>query len=183
MELQGDECSHLYHCSQQGRAHATHDAVLEQLRDMLLDAEYGYGWRVERTLENPGAPGHLRTWRADLFGFGPSGVCVLVDVSVTCLTGDSAMRSRGMDMRGRVEALLRDVEMRKMRNPRIEAATRARNALFVPFVLSSNGALGARANAFLKLVFGFVKKEGRLGMRSSHPRRASTWSIAWFSTI
>ena len=61
-----------------------------------------------------------------------------------------------MDMRGRIEALLRDVEMRKMRNPRIEAATRARNALFVPFVLSSNVALGARANAFLKMVFGFV---------------------------
>ena len=52
LELKGDECSHLYYCSQQGRAHATHDAVLEQLRGMLLDAEYGYGWRVERTLEN-----------------------------------------------------------------------------------------------------------------------------------
>ena len=49
LELQGDKCSHLYHCSQQGRAYATHDAVLEQLRDMLLDAEFGYGWRVERT--------------------------------------------------------------------------------------------------------------------------------------
>ena len=73
--------------------------------------------------------------------------------------------------------------MRKMRNPRIEAATRARNALFAPFVLSSNGALGAHANAFLKLVFGFVKKKGRLGMRSSHPRRASTWSTTWFSTF
>ena len=84
--------------------------------------------------------------------------CVLVDVSVTCLTGDSAMRSRGEDMRDLVEALLRDVEMRKMRNPRIEAATRARNAVFVPFVLSSNGALGARANVFLKQVFWFVKK-------------------------
>ena len=36
---------------------------------------------------------------------------------------------------------------------------------------------------FLKLVFGFVKKEGRLGMRSSHPRRASTWSTTWFSTF
>ena len=51
LELQGDECSHLNHCSQQGRANAAHDAVLEQLRGMLLDAEYGYGWRVERTLE------------------------------------------------------------------------------------------------------------------------------------
>ena len=105
MELQGDGCSHLYHCSQQGRAYLTHGAVLEQLRDGLQGAEFGYGWRVERTLENPGAPGHLRTWRADLFGFDPSGTCVLVDVSVTCLTGDSAMRSRGIDMRGHVEAL------------------------------------------------------------------------------
>ena len=94
---------------------------------------------------------------------------------MTCLTGDLAMRSRGEDMRGRVEALLRDVEMRKTRNPRIEAATRARNVLFVPFALSSNGFLGARAKVFLKQVFGFVKKKGRLGMRSSHPRRAS-WS-------
>ena len=37
---------------------------------MLLGAEFGYGWRVERTLENPGAPDNLRSWRADLFGFG-----------------------------------------------------------------------------------------------------------------
>ena len=83
MELQGGECSHLHHCSQQGRTHATQEAVLEQLRDMLLDAECGYGWRVGRTLENPGAPEHLRTWRVDLFGFDPSGGCVLVNVSVT----------------------------------------------------------------------------------------------------
>ena len=183
LKLQNDKCSHLYHCSQQGRAYGTHGAVLEQVQDMLLDARYGYGWRMEITVENPGAPPDLCKWRADLFGFGPSGECILVDVSVTCLTGDSAMRSRGMDMRGRVEALLRDVEMRKIRNPRIEAATRARNALFVPFVLSSNGALGARANAFLKLVFDHVKKEGQFGMRSSHPSRASTWSTTWFSTF
>ena len=116
---------------------------------MLLDVEYGYGWRVGRTLENPGAPEQFRTWRADLLGLGPSGVCDLVDVPVICLNGDSAMRSRGEDIRGRVEALLRDAEMRNIRNPRIEAATRARNALFAPFVLSSNGALGARENAFL----------------------------------
>ena len=37
-------------------------------------------------------------------------------------------------MGGRVEALLRDVEIRKIRNPRNEAATRARDVLFVPFV-------------------------------------------------
>ena len=55
---------------------------------MLLDAECGYGWRVERALVNPGAPEHPRTWRADLFGFDPSGVCFLVDVSVTCPTLD-----------------------------------------------------------------------------------------------
>ena len=42
---------------------------------MLLGAEFGYGWRVEYTLENAGAPEHLRTWRVDLFGFDPSGVC------------------------------------------------------------------------------------------------------------
>ena len=104
---------------------------------------------------------------ADLFGFGPSGVCVLVDVSLTCLTGDSAMRSRGEVIRGRVEALLRYVEMRNMRNPRIEAATRACSAFFVPFALSPNSAHGACAYAFLKQVFWFVKKEGRPGMRRS----------------
>ena len=70
-----------------------------------------------------------------------------------------------------------------MRNPRIEAATRAHNSLFVPFVLSSIGPLGARANAFIKQVLGFVKKEGRLGMRRSHPRRASTWSTTWFPSL
>ena len=53
---------------------------------------------------------------------------------------DLAHGGLGQDSRGRVEALLRDVEMRKMRKPRIEAGTRARNALFAPFVLSANGA-------------------------------------------
>ena len=76
MKPQGDECSNLYHYAQQGRGRATQNSVLEQLRDMLLDAECGYGLRVERTLENSGAPGHLRTWRADLFVFGSFGVCV-----------------------------------------------------------------------------------------------------------
>ena len=61
----------------------------------------------------------------------------------------------------------------KMRNPRTEAATRARSALFVKFVLSSNGFLGARANAFLKQVFGFVKKEGRVW----HPQFSSTAGV------
>ena len=58
------------------------------------------------------SPEHLRTWRAGLFGFDPSGVFVLVEVSVTCLMGDSAMRSRGEDMRDRVEALIREAEMK-----------------------------------------------------------------------
>ena len=40
MELQGDESSHLYHLSQQGRAYATHDADIKQLRDMLLDTDH-----------------------------------------------------------------------------------------------------------------------------------------------
>ena len=197
MELQGDECSHLYHCSQQGRAHATHGAVLQHLWDMFLDAEYGYGWRVGRTLKNPGAPEHLRTWRADLFGFDPSCVCVLVEVSVTCLTGDSAMRSRGEDMRGRVKALLRDThDLTYTRNARASTSPRSigfcviwdcissssssssifQNEKYAQppdrggdsgaqcFVrtlcLSSDVALGARANAFLKQVIGFDKKEG-----------------------
>ena len=91
------------------------------------------------------------------------------------------MRGRGDDIRGLVEALLRDAEFRKMHTPRVEAATRARNAFLSPLILPSYGALGARATAYLKQVFGFVKKEGRLGMRSSHPRRASTWYSSWFS--
>ena len=113
------------------------------------------------------------------FGFYSSWVCVLVDDSVACCKGVSAIRSRGEDIRGRVEVLLRDVEVRKIRNPRIEAASRAPYALFVPFILSSNGILFARANAFLKQLFGFVKKGGRLGMRTSHPRR---WPTTWFSS-
>jgi len=56
MELQGKECSHLYHCSQQFRALGTHDAVSEQVQDTLLDAGYGNGWHVERTPVNPGTP-------------------------------------------------------------------------------------------------------------------------------
>ena len=48
LELQGDGYNHLHHCSQQGRAYTTNDAVLEQLRAMLQGAELGYGWRVER---------------------------------------------------------------------------------------------------------------------------------------
>ena len=70
------------------------------------------------------------------------------------------MRSRGEDLRGRVEALLRDVKMKKMRNPRIEAANRARNTLLFPFVLSSNYALGARAVAFLKACSRVCQKGG-----------------------
>ena len=58
------------------------------------------------------------------------------------------MRSRGEDIRSLVEALLRDIETRKMRNPRIEAATRARNTLFAPFVLPSNRALGFARRGF-----------------------------------
>ena len=73
MGLQGKECSHLYHCSQQGRAYATHGAVLEKVMDMPLDAECGYGWHVERALEYPGAPKHLRTWRASTSRHGITG--------------------------------------------------------------------------------------------------------------
>ena len=46
--------------------------MLEQLRDCLSDAGYGYGWVVERTLENPSAPVQSQSWRADLYGFDPN---------------------------------------------------------------------------------------------------------------
>ena len=184
LQLQGDpDGCHLFHCSKQGRAYATHDAVLEQLRDCLSDAGYGYGWVVEHTLENPSAPAQSQSWRADLYGFDPNNQCILVDVNVKCLSSRSALGSRSTAMRGRVEALLQDAEKTKERNERIKAAVAERRATFVPFVLSTNGALGPRANAFLKQVFDFVKKRGRFGMRSSHPHRASTWSTTWFSTF
>ena len=149
-QLQGDpDGCHLFHCSKQGRAYATHDAVLEQLRDCLSDAGYGYGWVVERTLENPSAPAQSQSWRADLYGFDPNNQCILVDVNVKCLSSRSALGSRSTAMRGRVEALLQDAEKTKERNERIKAAVAERSATFVPFVLSTNGALGPRANAFL----------------------------------
>ena len=93
------------------------------------------------------------------------------------------MRSRGEDMRGRVGALFRDVEMRKMAQPPDRVGDSGAQCFVCPLCLSSNGVLGARANSFLQQVLGFVKKEGRLGMRSSHPRRVSTWSTTRFSSF
>ena len=57
--------------------------------------------------------------------------------------------------------------MRKMRNPRIEA-TRQFCSRMVPL---------ARAQIlFLNTCAGLSRRRGGLGMRSSYPRRASTWS-------
>ena len=84
----------------------------------------------------------------------------------------------------------RHFSMRAYLKGRIPAAQNSKGkhlhfrcALFVPIVSSSNGALGSRADAPLKQVFGFVKKEGRLGMRSSQPWWASTLPTTWFSAF
>ena len=177
------ECSHLYHCNQQGRSIAVHAAVLDQLKQMLNAAEYGHGWSIEQTLENPEAPLHLRHWRADLVGYDPKGKCVLIDAHVKCLVGSTALQSRSEEALNRSAAVLRDAELTKERDPKIQASLRARNASFVPFVLSSNGALGEKATSFLKSVFKHVKSSGLSSMRSSHPYLDSTWSTTWFSTF
>ena len=177
------ECSHLYHCNQQGRSIAVHAAVLDQLKQMLNAAEYGHGWSIEQTLENPEAPLHLRHWRADLIGYDPKGKCILIDAHVKCLMGNTALQSRSEEALNRSTAVLRDAELTKERDPKIQASLIARNASFVPFVLSSNGALGEKAASFLRSVFKHVKSSGLSSMRSSHPSLDSTWSTTWFSTF
>ena len=177
------ECSHLYYCNQQGRSIAVHAAVLEQLKQMLNAAEFGHGWSIEQTLENPDAPLHLRHWRADLVGYDPKGKCVLIDAHVKCLVGSTALQSRSEDSLNRSAAVLRDAELTKERDPKILASLTARNAAFVPFVLSSNGALGEKASTFLRTVFKHVKSSGLSSMKSSHPSLDSTWSTTWFSTF
>jgi hypothetical protein len=177
-----NQCSHLFYCNQQGRSIAVHGVVLEQLREMLLAAKYGYGWLIERTLENPNAPLAHQRWRADLVGYDPKGKCILIDVGITSMMGDSVLRSRSAEALGRTAAILRDKELTKERNPRVQASLAAHNAAFIPFVLSGNGALGSQAMGFLKRVFAFVKTNGLFSMRSCFDSSESTWSTTWFST-
>jgi hypothetical protein len=175
--------AHLFHCPQQGRALATHGAVLEQLRDMLLAASYGHGWHIERNVENPDEVYELRRWRADLLGYGPTNEFILIDATITCLTNSSNLSGRGQDYLNRTNAVLKDAEKRKCRVERIMATVAAHNAVFVPFALSSNGAFGPAANTFLKKVFDHVKAAGSSSMRSCHRSTSSTWTTTWFSTF
>ena len=55
--------------------------------------------------------------------------------------------------------------MQKKRVPNIMASIKERNADFIPFALSANGALGPAANAFLKMVFNHVKIAREFSMR------------------
>ena len=56
-----------------------------------------------------------------------------------------------------------------------------RNALFIPFVLSANGALGPAANSFLGMAFSHAKIASEFSMRHSHAAKVPTWSTDWFS--
>jgi len=57
------------------------------------------------------------------------------------------------------------------------------DALFIPFAMSTNGALGPEASKFLTMVFKFVKPAGMFSMRHSHQDAESTWNTTWFSTF
>jgi hypothetical protein len=86
----------IYHCAQQGRAYATHAAVLEQLRDMLKAARCVCRWAVKRTIANPTAPGEMREWRAGLSGYGFHGNSVLVDATIRNFYAPSYLASRSV---------------------------------------------------------------------------------------
>ena len=62
------------------------------------------------------------------------------------------------------------------------ASIQERNAVFIPFALSANGAPGPATNAFLKKVFGHAKIASEFSMRHSYAAAASAWSKTWLST-
>ena len=71
--------------------------------------------------------------------------------------------------------------MQKKRVPNTKASIQECNALFIPFALSANGALGPVAYSFLMAVLGHAKIASEFSMRHSHAEPASTWSTTWFS--
>ena len=113
----------MYYCAQQGRAYATHAAVLEQLRDVLKAAKCGYRWVVERIVINPTALKELREWRPDLAGSGSHGRPMLIGATTNNLFAPLYLASWSEKALSRTEALLKDAEMQKKRVPNITAST------------------------------------------------------------
>ena len=91
------------------------------------------------------------------------------------------MNSRVADSQGRSLAGLKAAENRNKRDPHIQSIAEAYDALFIPFAMSTNGALGPEASKFLTVVFKHVKAAGMLSMRHSHQDTDSTWKTTWFS--
>jgi hypothetical protein len=175
-----EQAMHLYHCKQQGRAIHTHGATLEQLCDCLNAANFGHSWRLEKRLSNheDGV-----NWRTDVIGVDNKGRAVLIDVTITCLSSQSNLNSRVADSQGRTLAGLKAAENRKKRDPHIQSIVKAYDAHFIPFAMSTNGALGPEASKFLTVVFKHVKASGMFSMRHSHQDADSTWNTTWFSTF
>jgi len=171
---------HLFHCKQQGRAIHTHGAGLEQLRDCLITANFGHSWRLENRLSNPEDG---TSWRTDMIGVDNKNRTVLIDTMSTCLSSQSNLNSRVADSHGRTLAGLKAAEYRKKRDPHIQSIVKAYDALFIPFDMSTNGALGPEASKFLTMVFEHVKAAGMSSMRRSHQDTDSTWNTTWFSVF
>ena len=175
-----EQAMHLFHCKQQGRAIHTHGAGLEQLRDCLIAANFGHSWRLEKRLSNPEDG---TSWRTDMIGVDNKNRTVLIDTTITCLSSQSNLNSRVADSQGRTLAGLKAAENRKKRDPHIQSIVKAYDALFIPFAMSTNGALGPEASKFLTRVFKHVKAAGMFSMRHSHQDTDSTWNTTWFSTF
>jgi len=175
-----EQAMHLFHCKQQGRAIHTHGALLEQLCECLIAANFGHSWRLEKRLSNPEDG---LSWRTDIIGVDNKNRTVFIDATITCLSSQSNLNSRVADSQGRTLAGLKAAENRKKRDPHIQSIVKAHDALFIPFAMSTNGALGPEASKFLTMVIKFVKTAGMFSMRHSHQDVESTWNTTWFSTF
>jgi len=133
------------------------------LRDCLIAANFDHSWRLEKRLSNPEDG---TSWRTDMIGVDNKNRTVLIDTTITCLSSQSNLNSRVADSHGRTLAGLKVAENRKNRDPHIQSIVKAYDALFTPFAMSTNGALGPEASKFLSVVFKHVKAAGMFSILS-----------------
>jgi hypothetical protein len=109
----------------------------------LIAANFGHSWRLEKRLSNPEDG---TSWRSDMIGgVDNKNRTVLIDTAITCLSSQSNLNSRVADSQGRTLAGLKAAENKKKRDPHIQSIVKAYGALFIPFAMSTNGALGPEA--------------------------------------
>ena len=96
----------------------THGALLEQLCECLIAANFGHSWRLEKCLSNPEDG---LSWRTDIIGVDNKNRMVLIDATITCLSSQSNLNSRVADSQGRTLAGLKAAENRKKRDPHIQS--------------------------------------------------------------